>query len=96
MTRGPRIGSGRIPTVLERTSAMPKFSQPSRLRTPPLAFRNVLHARGRSLVAVAGIGYATVMVFLQLGFLEAVKVTASVNYDQLDFCLLYTSPSPRD
>jgi len=28
---------------------------------------------------------AVVMVLLQLGFLEAVRVTASVNYDQLDF-----------
>jgi putative ABC transport system permease protein len=28
---------------------------------------------------------AVVMVLLQLGFLEAVRITASVNYDQLDF-----------
>jgi putative ABC transport system permease protein len=52
-----------------------------------LALRNVLYAHRRSLVAVAGIGFATIMVFLQLGFLEAVRVTAAVNYDQLDFDL---------
>lgn len=54
-------------------------------RPPPLPLRNVLYARGRSLVAIAGIGFASVMVLLQLGFLEAVKVTAAINYDQLDF-----------
>ncbi|WP_422928828.1 FtsX-like permease family protein [Singulisphaera sp. PoT] len=64
---------------------MPVSSTPPRDRTPPLALRNVLYARGRSLVAIAGIGFASVMVLLQLGFLEAVKVTAAINYDQLDF-----------
>ncbi|MGE5756235.1 MAG: hypothetical protein ACM35G_11070 [Planctomycetaceae bacterium] len=49
-------------------------------RTPPLALRNVMTARARSLVAIAGIGFATVMVLLQLGFLEAVRFTASINY----------------
>ncbi len=55
------------------------------LRRPPLAVRNVRHGGARSLVAIAGMALAVVMVLLQLGFLEAVRVTASVNYDQLDF-----------
>ncbi len=42
-------------------------------------------------MAIAGIGFASMMVLLQLGFLEAVKVTASVNYDQLDFDLALVS-----
>src|SRR5579871_4198045 len=62
------------------------------LRTPPLALRNVLHARSRSLVAIGGIAFASIMVLLQLGFLEAVKVTASVNYEQLDFDVALVSP----
>ncbi len=57
----------------------------ARLRRPPLASRNVLHGGARSLVAVMGIALAVVMVLLQLGFLEAVRVTAAVNYNQLDF-----------
>jgi putative ABC transport system permease protein len=61
-------------------------------RTPPLAFRNVMTARTRSLVAIAGIGFATVMVLLQLGFLEAVRFTASINYSQLDFDVALVSP----
>ena len=32
------------------------------------------------------------MVFLQLGFLEAVKITATNNFDQLDFDILMLSP----
>lgn len=64
----------------------------ARFRTPPLAARNVWASPARSLVAIAGIGFATVMVLLQLGFLEAVKVTASINYDQLDFDAVLVSP----
>jgi putative ABC transport system permease protein len=35
---------------------------------------------------------AVVMVLLQLGFLEAVRITAAVNYDQLDFDVVVLSP----
>lgn len=63
-----------------------------RFRTPPLALQNVLHGRAKSAAAIAGIGFAVVMVVLQLGFLEAVRVAASVNYDQLDFDLALVSP----
>jgi putative ABC transport system permease protein len=62
------------------------------LRTPPLALRNVLNSRTRTLIALAGIGFATVMVLLQLGFLQAVKSTASVNYDVLVFDVALVSP----
>lgn len=61
-------------------------------RTPPLALRNVVQGRARSFAAIAGIAFALVMVLLQLGFLEAVKVTAGVNYRQLDFDLALVSP----
>jgi putative ABC transport system permease protein len=56
-----------------------------RLPRPPLALRNVLHGGTRTLVAVVGMALAVVMVLLELGFLEAVRITAAVNYDQLDF-----------
>ena len=60
--------------------------------TPPLALRNVLQGRARSVAAIAGIGFALIMVLLQLGFLQSVKVTAAINYDQLDFDLALVSP----
>lgn len=61
------------------------------LRHPPLAVHNVLHGGRRSVVAVAGMALAVVMVLLQLGFLRAPALAASVNYDQLDFDLAVLS-----
>jgi putative ABC transport system permease protein len=51
-----------------------------------------MHSGRRSAVAITGMGFAVVMVLLQLGFLQAVKVTAEVNYAQLDFDVALVSP----
>jgi putative ABC transport system permease protein len=73
---------------------MPRLVSPLmvRLHAPPIAVRNVLTAWRRSAVAIFGMGFAVVMVLLQLGFLQAVRITAAVNYDQLDFDLVLVSP----
>ena len=63
-----------------------------RLPSPPLALRNVLHGRFRSVAAVAGISFALTMVLLQLGFFGAVKITATTIYNQLDFDIIILSP----
>ncbi|MBV8487036.1 MAG: hypothetical protein JO161_02040, partial [Planctomycetaceae bacterium] len=52
---------------------------------PPLALRNVMHGGRRSLAAIAGVAFSLTMVLLQLGFLEAVKITAINNFDVVDF-----------
>jgi putative ABC transport system permease protein len=57
-----------------------------------LGWRNVLHGGTRSVITVSGIALAVVMVLLQLGFLEAVRITAALNYDQLDFDVALVSP----
>ena len=62
------------------------------LRTPPLALRNVVHGGRRSLAAISGVAFSLTMVLLQLGFLEAVKITASNNFDQVDFDIVLLSP----
>ena len=54
------------------------------MRTP-LAWHNLWHQPVRSGVAVVGVTFATVLMFMQLGFLEAVKASATVIYDVLDF-----------
>ena len=64
----------------------------SRLRTPPLALRNVAHGGKRSLAAISGVAFSLTMVLLQLGFLEAVKITATNNFEQLDFDIVLLSP----
>ena len=54
------------------------------MRTP-LAWHNLWHQPVRSGVAIVGVTFATVLMFMQLGFLEAVKASATVIYDVLDF-----------
>lgn len=51
----------------------------------PLAWHNLLHSKVRSAVAIAGVTFAIVLMFMQLGFLEAVKISATLIYDVLDF-----------
>ncbi len=53
--------------------------------TTQLAWHNLWHQPVRSGVAVIGVTFAAVLMFMQLGFLEAVKASATVIYDVLDF-----------
>ncbi len=64
----------------------------ARRRTPPLALRNVIRGGGGTLAAVAGVAFVVTIVLLQLGFLEAVRGTATSLYDQLDFDVALISP----
>jgi putative ABC transport system permease protein len=57
-----------------------------------LAWRNVERGGARSLAAMMGVGFVVTMVLLQLGFLEAVRGTATSLYDQLDFEVVLISP----
>jgi putative ABC transport system permease protein len=52
----------------------------------------VVHGGRRSLAAISGVAFSLTMVLLQLGFLEAVKITATNNFDQVDFDLVLVSP----
>jgi putative ABC transport system permease protein len=61
----------------------------------PLAWLNLLHSRARSLVAVAGVAFASVLILMQLGFFTALQISATRVFDQLDFDLALTSPSYR-
>lgn len=53
--------------------------------TVRLAWHNLRHQPMRSGVAVVGVTFAAVLMFMQLGFLEAVKASATVIYDVLRF-----------
>jgi putative ABC transport system permease protein len=50
-----------------------------------LAWHNLLHNKVKTGTAIAGVVFAIVLMFMQLGFLEAVKVSATLIYDELDF-----------
>ena len=50
----------------------------------PLAWHNAAHDRPRTVVAASGIGFALVLIFMQLGFLNSVLNTAVIILDKLD------------
>src|SRR5207247_9875413 len=57
----------------------------------PLAWRNVLQTKVRSLIALCGISFAILLIFMQLGFYGAASHSATQVYDALDFDLLVLS-----
>ena len=57
----------------------------------PLAWRNVAHGRIRSLVALGGISFVILLVFMQLGFYAAARNSATQLFDALDFDVLVLS-----
>jgi putative ABC transport system permease protein len=42
----------------------------------PLAWLNLVHDKTRTLVAIAGVAFAVVLMLMQLGFLNSVRLTA--------------------
>ncbi len=58
----------------------------------PLALLNLLYDKTRTLVAIAGVAFAVVLVLMQLGFLNSVRMTATEIYDQLNFDVILVSP----
>jgi putative ABC transport system permease protein len=65
------------------------------MRTP-LALHTLLHQWRRTLLAVAGIGFAVTLVFMQLGFLSSAEAAAAVLLDRLDFDLVLLSAEYQD
>ena len=58
----------------------------------PLAWKNLTHNKVRTSIGVAGVGFAVILIFMQLGFLGAIKKTATQIYDALEFDLMLRSP----
>jgi putative ABC transport system permease protein len=56
-----------------------------------LPWHNLVHNKVRTAVAVAGVAFAVVLIFMQLGFRGAVETTVTQIYDALDFDLLIRS-----
>jgi len=57
----------------------------------PLAWLNLVHSKTRTALAVAGVAFAVILIFMQLGFLGAAEQSASLVFDALDFDLLVRS-----
>lgn len=58
----------------------------------PLARKNLLDRPSRTAVSAVGVGFAIVLMFMQLGFLGAVGDTATKVYDRTDCDLVIRSP----
>ena len=61
-----------------------------------LAWANLVHKRTRTLIAAAGVAFAVVLVFMELGMLGGVGRTATMLYDKFQFDLLITSSEYLD
>jgi len=62
------------------------------MRTP-LAWKNLSHNKVRTCIGVAGVGFAVILIFMQMGFKGGVASTATQIYDALDFDLMLRSPA---
>lgn len=56
-----------------------------------LAWHNTLQNKKRSFAAVAGITFAVLLVFMQLGFLQTAKTNSTVVYNYFEFDLVIVS-----
>lgn len=60
------------------------------MRTP-LAWHNLIHGRVRTLLALAGVSFAVLLMFVQLGFRGSADQSATLIYDALRFDILIES-----
>lgn len=58
-----------------------------------LAWKNLLQNRLRTAIGMAGVGFAAMLMFMQLGFKGAIEKTATQIYDALEFDLMLRSPA---
>ena len=57
---------------------------------------NLLHQKMRTLIALFGVAFAAILMFMQLGFYGSAATTATVFIDKLDFDLILLSPDYLD
>jgi putative ABC transport system permease protein len=59
----------------------------------PLAWKNLVYNKVRTAIGVAGVSFAVILIFMQLGFLGGITRTATQIYDALEFDLMLRSPA---
>jgi putative ABC transport system permease protein len=57
----------------------------------PLAWRNLVQHPARALAVLAGVTFAIVLIFMQLGFYGSIETTARTIYDALEFDVVIRS-----
>jgi putative ABC transport system permease protein len=61
-----------------------------------LTVLNLLHQKLRTIIALIGVAFSTILIFMQLGFYGTAAITATVFIDKLDFDLILLSPDYLD
>ncbi|MGF1459526.1 MAG: ABC transporter permease DevC [Leptolyngbyaceae cyanobacterium] len=62
------------------------------MKRTPLALLNLLYERTRLMVAIAGVAFAVMLIFMNLGFQGALLATTVTFYEQFDADIFLTSP----
>ena len=57
-----------------------------------VAWQNLLYERTRLWVAIAGVAFAVLLIFMNLGFLGALTATTVTFYEKLNGDLFLSSP----
>ncbi|WP_199325179.1 ABC transporter permease DevC [Phormidium sp. FACHB-1136] len=78
-----------MPMPKKYKATFPRLAPPRRI---PLAWYNLRHDRARLFVAVAGVTFAVLLMFMNLGFLGALVNTTSNFYDQFNADIVLMSP----
>ncbi|AFY71534.1 DevC protein [Thalassoporum mexicanum PCC 7367] len=58
----------------------------------PLAWLNLTHEKTKLVVAIAGVAFAVLLIFMNLGFLGALATTASQTYSSMNADIFLVSP----
>jgi putative ABC transport system permease protein len=61
-----------------------------------LAWANLVHKRTRTLIASAGVAFAVILTFMEIGMFGGVGLTATMLYDKLQLDLIITSSEYLD
>lgn len=61
----------------------------------PMGWLQLIHRRGRFLAALAGVGFANLLVFFQLGFLGALGTAVTLPYGAMRADILISAPDAR-
>src|SRR2546421_7546559 len=61
------------------------------MRTP-LAWKNITHNKLRTTTSLVGVGFAILLIFMQMGFYDACFRSSTRVFDQLDFDVALVSP----
>ena len=57
----------------------------------PIGWLQLTHSRGRMIAAIAGVAFANILVFLQLGILGALSGTIKITYEPVSADILVSA-----